>query len=47
MLIVEVCQNFGWDYYQYLAQPAWFLELIHSRMEIDGKKQRTKDTNKI
>jgi len=40
MLIVEICQMFGWDYYQYLAQPAWFLDLIHSRMEFDGKKAK-------
>lgn len=39
MLIVEVCRLFGWDYYQYLAQPVWFIDLIQKKLEIDGKKQ--------
>lgn len=38
MLVVEVCRQFGWDYYQYFAQPSDFLEMIFAKLEIDGKK---------
>jgi hypothetical protein len=38
MLMLEVCRLYGWDYYTYQAQPVWFVDLIHERMAIDGKK---------
>lgn len=38
MVIVEVCRTYKWDFYKYLAQPSWFLDLIHQRMQIDAKK---------
>ncbi len=39
MLVIEVCERFGWDYHTYMSQPAWFLDLITSKLEIDAKKQ--------
>jgi len=30
---------YGWDYYTYMNQPTWFVELIIERMRIDAKKQ--------
>jgi len=36
--MVEVCKQFGWDYYTYLAQPIWFIDLILEKMSIDAKK---------
>ncbi len=38
MLIVYVCQEFKWDYETYMRQPSWFLDLVHKKIEIDGKK---------
>jgi len=38
MVIIEVCQIFSWDFYTYLAQPSWFLDLIIEKMKIDAKK---------
>ena len=38
MVVVEVCRAYKWDFYTYLAQPAWFLDLIIEKMIIDGKK---------
>lgn len=40
MLILEICEKYKWDYYTYLAQPVWFIELIHDRMSIDAKKAK-------
>lgn len=28
----------GWDYYQYIAQPNWFLDLIKNKLQIDNKE---------
>lgn len=44
MLMIEVCRLYGWDYYTYLAQPAWFIEMILERMSIDGKKAEAERT---
>ena len=38
MLIVSICQEMGWDYYTYMNQPNWFLELIINKIVIDNKK---------
>lgn len=40
MIVVEICQMFGWDYWTYLAQPTGFLDLIHRRLAIDGQKAK-------
>lgn len=37
MLIVSVCQEMKWDFYQYLNQPEWFVDLIIAKLEIDSK----------
>ena len=38
MVIVEVCRAYKWDFYTYLAQPSWFLDLILEKMSIDATK---------
>jgi hypothetical protein len=38
MVIVEICRQFKWDYYTYLAQPVWFVDLIIEGMKIDAMK---------
>jgi len=45
MIIVVICEMYGWDYQTYLNQPSWFLDLIKNKIDIDGKKQASK-TNK-
>lgn len=45
MLVVQICEMYGWDYEQYMKQPIWFLELIHKKMEIDGKKAQQQNTH--
>lgn len=39
MLTVRVCMMFGWDYHTYMAQPAWFIDLIEEKIIIDAKKE--------
>ncbi len=39
MLIVHICQEFGWTYEEYQSQPAYFLEIIRRKMKIDQKEQ--------
>lgn len=38
--IVAICQEFGWDYYQYMAQPKWFIEILKDKLEIDAEKSK-------
>lgn len=40
MLIVSICQEMKWDYFQYLNQPEWFLELIRCKMVIDAENAK-------
>lgn len=40
MAIVVVCERFGWTYLEYLAQPYWFITLIHKKLDIDSQKER-------
>lgn len=40
MLIVVICEKYGWDYHTYMSQPEWFLSLIHQRMLLDAKKEK-------
>lgn len=39
MLEVQICQDFGWTYEEYLSQPVHFLAMIREKMRIDGKRQ--------
>lgn len=42
MVTVAVCEHMGWDYITYLAQPAWFIDLIIGKLEIDTKNANKK-----
>jgi len=46
MLMIEVCQLFHWDYYTYLSQPVWFIDMILEKMRIDAKKQQSAESAK-
>lgn len=39
MLMITICEKYGWDYFTYESQPSWFIDLIISKMEIDNKKK--------
>lgn len=39
MLMVHICQEFGWTYEEYNSQPTWFLTLIREKLKIDQKSQ--------
>ncbi len=43
MVIIEICRQYHWDYYTYLAQPLWVIDLIVEKMKIDAKKQKARD----
>jgi len=36
--MVVICEKFGWDYYTYLSQPNWFLELAKIKYKLDGER---------
>ena len=38
--MVVICEKFGWDYYTYMSQPSWFLELIKIKYELDGERMK-------
>ncbi|MER0170349.1 MAG: hypothetical protein DU489_07045 [Nitrosomonas sp.] len=39
MLIVTICEMFGWTYQEYQDQPSFFLQLIIKKMVIDNKEK--------
>lgn len=40
MVTVLLCEKMGWDYYTYLRQPLWFINLIVGKMQIDAKEAK-------
>jgi hypothetical protein len=40
MIMVYICQTTGWDFYTYMNQPEWFLDLFKWKLEFDSKKQK-------
>ena len=44
--MVEICEKFKWDYYTYINQPHWFIELIVEKMIIDAKKEAARAKQK-
>lgn len=45
MLIIEICEKFGWDYYKFLDQPAWFIELIVEKMKAEARERKKREKN--
>jgi len=39
MLIVVICQEYGWTYEQYMSQPFWFIRLVQEKMSRDSKER--------
>jgi hypothetical protein len=39
LIMVEICERMGWDWYTYHNQPAWFIQLIEHKMGIEAKRQ--------
>lgn len=42
VLMVAICERFGWDYYTYLSQPYWLIDLIAEKWSIDAKRAESK-----
>ena len=40
MIVAVICEQMGWDYHTYQAQPIWFTDLLVRKLEIDSKKQQ-------
>lgn len=37
LMITEVCIYMGWDYWTYLKQPSWFIELVLMKQKVDAE----------
>jgi len=35
--MLEICKYMGWDYYTYINQPYWFIELILMKTKVDAE----------
>ena len=35
--MVNVCEKMGWDFFTYMAQPKWFVDLIAAKMGVEAK----------
>lgn len=46
MLVIEICQRMHWDYYTYISQPQWFIEMIIDKMKIDARKEKQKSAQR-
>jgi len=40
MLVVSICQEMGWTYFEYMSQPTWFLTLLKDKMFLDSEARR-------
>lgn len=38
MLMIAICQEFGWTYNEYMNTPTWVLDLIKEKMVRDAKE---------
>lgn len=38
-MIVIICKEYGWTYWEYMSQPAWFVELTKTKLIIDNEKE--------
>lgn len=36
MQIIAICQEMKWDYYTYLRQPIWFINLLKIKLKVDS-----------
>jgi hypothetical protein len=36
--MLTICERYGWDYFTYINQPAWLLDLIVRKMDIEAQK---------
>jgi hypothetical protein len=39
--MLEICERMGWTYDEYMDQPAWLLDLLVHKMEIEAKKEKS------
>jgi hypothetical protein len=39
MMMVIICEKFGWTYYEYLQQPQYFIELIIEKLKVDEQRE--------
>ena len=40
MQIVAICEEMGWTYEEYMAQPVWFIDLLKDKLQIDSENIR-------
>jgi len=40
MQTVSICQEMGWTYQEYMAQPVWFINLLKDKLQIDSDNIR-------
>ena len=40
MMIVEICREMHWDYWTYMSQPQWIIEVILMRIKAEGKANK-------
>jgi len=43
MIMIIICEKYGWDYFTYESQPSWFIDLIIERMKIDATKSQQEE----
>lgn len=45
MFMVTICQEFGWDYYTYMNQPSFFIQIVKEKLIRDNKESEMKMRN--
>ncbi len=38
--MVVICREMGWDYYQFINQPIWFIQAIDEMLYEEYKQQK-------
>jgi hypothetical protein len=44
-MMVQICKDFCWTYFEYMETPQFFIDLIKEMYRIDSQKQNKKDDN--
>ena len=45
ILMIEICERFGWDYYRFLNQPSWFIDLIIEKIKAEARELKRRQKN--
>lgn len=40
--MIDICERFGWTYFEYMCQPNWFIGLIQKKLSMEAEHKNNK-----